>query len=64
MEKFYHVMILPVFGEVDGDFILNVITILAFSAIYLWHVKHDHKHNEELLEEVKKIREEITKRLP
>ncbi len=61
-KKNYHIMFLPVVGEVDKSLIFNVITVLIFLGFYLWHTHHDHKHNEELLDEVKKIREEIEKK--
>lgn len=57
--RLYHIMFLPLFGEMDSGFVLNLITIVVFFGIYLWHTKHDHKHNEELLDEVKKIREKL-----
>ena len=50
-------MFLPIFGSIDGDFWLNAVTIVIFLAIYLWYLKHNHKHDEKLLDEVKKIRE-------
>lgn len=57
--KFYHIMFLPLFGEVSGEVLLNLLTIAIFFGVYAWHLKHDHKHNKELLSEVKKIREKI-----
>lgn len=62
MPRLYHIMFLPVFGDLDGGMFLNIITIAVFFGIYLWHTRHDHKHHKELLEEVKKIREEIEKK--
>ena len=59
---FYHIMFLPIFGEMDGGAFLNILTIAVFFAIYLWHTKHDHKHNSELLDEVKKIRTHLENR--
>ena len=55
-------MFLPLFGKMNEGFLFNIITIVVFFGIYLWHTKHDHKHNKELLDEVKKIREELKKR--
>lgn len=55
-------MFLPVFGGIDHDFVFNVLTIGVFFALYLWHTLHDHAHNKELLDEVKKIREELKRK--
>ena len=61
-DRFYHIMFLPIVGEVDKSLIFNVITVLIFLGIYFWHTHHDHKHNKELLDEVKKIREKLEKK--
>lgn len=55
-------MFLPLFGDLDGAFVFNILTIAIFFGIYLWHTKHDHKHNKELLDEIKKIHEELKKK--
>lgn len=58
-QKMYHIMFLPVVSGLDHDFVLNVLTMIVFLGLYLWHTSHDHAHNKELLSEVKKIREEL-----
>ena len=66
--QFWHIMYLPAFGEVDEDLLINLMTIIIFLGIYIWHMRHDHSHRneqakreEELLKEVKEIKEEIKK---
>lgn len=66
--QFWHIMFLPVLGEVEESLVLNLATVLVFIGIYLWHLRHDHAHrneqakrDEELLEEVKQIKEEVKK---
>jgi len=66
--QFWHIMFLPVLGEVEESLILNLATMVVFLGIYLWHLKHDHAHRDlqakrdaELLEEVKEIKKLIKK---
>ena len=66
--KIWHIMYLPVFGNVDENLLINLATIVIFIGIYLWHMRHDHSHRdkqahheESLLNEVKEIKEEIKK---
>ena len=33
-DRFYHIMFLPIVGEVDKSLIFNVITVLIFLGIY------------------------------
>lgn len=64
--QFWHIMFLPVLGEVEESLLLNLATVVVFIGIYLWHLRHDHAHrdeqakrDEELLREVKEIKEEM-----
>ena len=66
--QFWHIMYLPAFGEVDENLVINIVTILVFLGFYIWHMRHDHSHRneqakreEELLGEVKEIKNEIKK---
>lgn len=53
-------MFIPLFGaQIEEDLIINLVAIILFLAIYVWHVKHDHKHNEELLKELKELRKDL-----
>lgn len=54
-------MFLPFFGEVDEGMVLNLASIAVFLLVYLWHIRHDHRHNDALIDEVKKIRSLIEK---
>lgn len=56
-------MFLPVFGDLDANLTINFATIVIFLAVYIWHVKRDHKNNDELLKEVKKLRKDIRDRI-
>ena len=60
-KKLYHIMFLPVVGNFDHDFIFNVGIMLLFLGIYIWHSRREHNHTDELLSEVKKIREKLDK---
>lgn len=61
-QKMYHIMFLPAAAGFDHDFVFNALTIIIFFGLYLWHTLHDHAHNKELLEEVKKIRDELKRK--
>ena len=67
-KQFWHIMFLPVLGEVEESLLLNLATMVVFLGIYLWHLRHDHAHRDEqakrdaeLLSEGKQIKEEIKK---
>lgn len=59
-----HIMFIPLFGaQIEKDLIINLAAIVIFLGIYVWHVKHDHKHNEELIKEIKELRKDVNGRL-
>ncbi|MDO8504354.1 MAG: hypothetical protein Q7S36_00675 [Candidatus Liptonbacteria bacterium] len=60
-KKLYHIMFLPIVGDLDHDFVFNAIIMVIFFGLYIWYSRREHKHTDELLSEVKKIREKIDK---
>jgi hypothetical protein len=61
VEKFNHIMFLPAFGSIDADLALNLAAIILFMGVYIWHVKHDHRHNEKMIGEIRLLRKDINR---
>lgn len=63
--KYRHIMFLPV-GLDAGHIAEFALYVLPFILIYIWHIKHDHEHNTELLSklsETNKLLKEILQKL-
>jgi len=63
--KYRHIMFLPL--GLDASHIVEFsLYVLPFILIYIWHIKHDHEHNTELLtkiSETNKLLKEILHKL-
>lgn len=46
--RFFHLMFLPL--DFDAGHLLEfALFVLPFILIYVWHIRHDHRHNTELI---------------
>lgn len=56
-----HILFLPA-DLSGGQLLLPILTVVPFLLIYLWHMKHDHRHQDELIgrvEETNRILKEL-----
>ncbi len=61
-DRLYHLLFLPLFGDTDAGFVFNIATVLIFIGLYVWHVRRDHRRSDQLIDEVKKLREELKRK--